>query len=131
MYIQIQSSSILVTSEWKISFNKLNSKFRPQHIYFQVISPAQIAFYQSFSALVNSFIFICDCVLNVIGLSLIGATVITMGFYTVMWGKAKEVALVEDDNKANNEDANEADLDSPPGSQKAPLLESYKNDEHV
>ncbi|KAG2316331.1 hypothetical protein Bca4012_067226 [Brassica carinata] len=64
--------------------------------------------------------------------SLIGATVITTGFYTVMWGKAKEVAMVEDDNKANNEDAtNEADLDSPSGSQKAPLLESYKNDEHV
>ncbi|WZY78945.1 hypothetical protein YC2023_025329 [Brassica napus] len=40
------------------------------------------------------------------------------------------MALVEDDNKANNEDANEADLDSPSGSQKAPLLESYKNDEH-
>ncbi|CAN6857712.1 unnamed protein product [Brassica oleracea] len=63
--------------------------------------------------------------------SLIGATVITIGFYTVMWGKAKEMALVEDNNKANNEDANEADLDSPSGSRKAPLLESYKNDEHV
>ncbi|CAF1715620.1 unnamed protein product [Brassica napus] len=64
--------------------------------------------------------------------SLIGATVITTGFYTVMWGKAKEAAMVEDDNKANNEDAtNEADLDSPLASQKAPLLESYKNDEHV
>ncbi|KAF2562245.1 hypothetical protein F2Q70_00018421 [Brassica cretica] len=63
--------------------------------------------------------------------SLIGATVITIGFYTVMWGKAKEMALVEDDKKANNEDANEADLDSPSGSRKAPLLESYKNDEHV
>lgn len=63
-------------------------------------------------------------------LSLIGATVITIGFYTVMWGKAKEVALVEDDNKANHE-ANEGDLDSPSASQKAPLLESYKNDEHV
>ncbi|KAL0827855.1 hypothetical protein Bca101_051533 [Brassica carinata] len=62
--------------------------------------------------------------------SLIGATVITIGFYTVMWGKAKEMALVEDNNKANNEDANEADLDSPSGSRKAPLLESYKNDEH-
>ncbi|CDY20031.1 BnaA09g02200D [Brassica napus] len=64
--------------------------------------------------------------------SLIGATVITTGFYTVMWGKAKEAAMVEDDNKANNEDAtNEADHDSPLASQKAPLLESYKNDEHV
>ncbi|EOA25590.1 hypothetical protein CARUB_v10018938mg [Capsella rubella] len=59
------------------------------------------------------------------------ATVITMGFYTVMWGKAKEVALIEDDKKANHEQANEADIDSPLGSQKAPLLESYKNDEHV
>lgn len=49
-----------------------------------------------------------------------------------MWGKAKEVAMVEGDNKANNEDAtNEDDLDSPSASQKAPLLESYKNDEHV
>lgn len=66
-----------------------------------------------------------------VDLSLIGATVITIGFYTVMWGKAKEVALVEDDSKANHEEANEADLDSPSGSQKAPLLESYKNDEHV
>jgi H+/gluconate symporter-like permease len=63
--------------------------------------------------------------------SLIGATVITIGFYTVMWGKAKEVAMVEDDNKANHEEAQEADLDSPSGSHKAPLLESYKNDEHV
>ncbi|KFK33719.1 hypothetical protein AALP_AA5G051100 [Arabis alpina] len=63
--------------------------------------------------------------------SIIGATVITIGFYTVMWGKAKEVAMVEDDKKANHEEANEADLDSPAGSHKTPLLESYKNDEHV
>lgn len=64
-------------------------------------------------------------------LSLVGATVITVGFYTVMWGKSKEVAMVEDDNKANHEEAQEADLDSPSGSHKAPLLENYKNDEHV
>ncbi|XP_010528268.1 PREDICTED: WAT1-related protein At3g28050 [Tarenaya hassleriana] len=55
--------------------------------------------------------------------SLVGATIITMGFYTVMWGKAKEAEMAEGCNN------NEGCLDS---SQKVPLLRSCKSDdEHV
>ncbi|CAF2006979.1 unnamed protein product [Brassica napus] len=63
--------------------------------------------------------------------SLIRASVITTGFYTVMWGKAKEVSMVEDD-KNNKADPIETGTDCPSsGPEKAPFLESYKNDEHV
>lgn len=41
-----------------------------------------------------------------------------------MWGKAKELAMVEDDNKP---DTNVAGLDLSIGPEKAPLLESYKS----
>lgn len=69
--------------------------------------------------------------LNVVDLSLIRASVITTGFYTVMWGKAKEVSMVEDD-KNNKADPIETGTDCPSsGPEKAPFLESYKNDEHV
>ncbi|MBA0872745.1 hypothetical protein Goshw_019750 [Gossypium schwendimanii] len=51
--------------------------------------------------------------------SLIGATIISIGFYTVMWGKAKEEMA---------ECGNETIMDSP-SSHKAPLLQSYKNEQ--
>ncbi|XWS40781.1 hypothetical protein CRYUN_Cryun17cG0024900 [Craigia yunnanensis] len=53
--------------------------------------------------------------------SLIGATIISIGFYTVMWGKAKE-AIAEDCCSGSG-----ISIDSP-SSHKAPLLQSYKND---
>ncbi|KAG8635055.1 WAT1-related protein At3g28050 [Manihot esculenta] len=52
--------------------------------------------------------------------SLIGAMIISIGFYTVMWGKAKEELT---------EDYGASTLGSP-STQKVPLLQSYK-DEHV
>ncbi|KAE8657523.1 WAT1-related protein [Hibiscus syriacus] len=53
------------------------------------------------------------------GVILIGATIISIGFYTVMWGKAKEEM---------GECGNESMIDSP-SSHKAPLLQSYKNEQ--
>ncbi|XP_059670190.1 WAT1-related protein At3g28050-like [Cornus florida] len=50
--------------------------------------------------------------------SVIGATIISIGFYTVMWGKAKEE--MDDDN------IEIGNLESP-SAQKTPLLQSYKN----
>ncbi|KAK0589571.1 hypothetical protein LWI29_015938 [Acer saccharum] len=47
--------------------------------------------------------------------SVVGATIISLGFYTLMWGKAKE-EMVEDYH-----------LESPPA-QKVPLLQSRKNE---
>ncbi|KAK1567110.1 hypothetical protein Q3G72_008283 [Acer saccharum] len=47
--------------------------------------------------------------------SVVGATIISLGFYTLMWGKAKE-EMVEDYH-----------LESPPA-QKVPLLQSHKNE---
>ncbi|KAJ8567003.1 hypothetical protein K7X08_019211 [Anisodus acutangulus] len=49
--------------------------------------------------------------------SILGATVIAIGFYTVMWGKAKEMPEYDDSS----------DLESSPA-QKFPLLHNYKND---
>lgn len=51
--------------------------------------------------------------------SIIGATIIAIGFYTVMWGKAKE-ELGECDV-----DVDTRDLEST-ATQKYPLLQSYK-----
>ncbi|RVW46506.1 WAT1-related protein [Vitis vinifera] len=51
--------------------------------------------------------------------SVIGATIITMGFYTVMWGKAQEDMV---------EDCTIGSLESP-SAQKAPLLQNYKTEE--
>ncbi|XVF16472.1 hypothetical protein REPUB_Repub10bG0033800 [Reevesia pubescens] len=48
--------------------------------------------------------------------SLIGATIISIGFYTVMWGKAKEETAEDCGNGAS--------IDSP-SSHKVPLLQSY------
>ncbi|GAV72579.1 EamA domain-containing protein [Cephalotus follicularis] len=51
--------------------------------------------------------------------SLIGATIISVGFYSVMWGKSKEEI---------GEDYGVGSLDSP-STQKAPLLQSHKNEQ--
>ncbi|XP_030954019.1 WAT1-related protein At3g28050-like isoform X2 [Quercus lobata] len=52
--------------------------------------------------------------------SLVGATIISFGFYTVMWGKAKEEIGV---------DHEVGSLESPSTTQKTPLLQSYKAQE--
>ncbi|XP_022739811.1 WAT1-related protein At3g28050-like [Durio zibethinus] len=52
--------------------------------------------------------------------SLIGATIISIGFYTVMWGKAKE-EMADDCGNGTTMD--------PPSSYQVPLLQSYKNEE--
>lgn len=49
--------------------------------------------------------------------SIIGATIIAIGFYTVMWGKAKE--------ELGEYDVDTIDLESTT-TQKHPLLQSYK-----
>ncbi|KAF5479555.1 hypothetical protein F2P56_000365 [Juglans regia] len=51
--------------------------------------------------------------------SLFGATIISIGFYTVIWGKAKEEI---------GEDYVVESLESPSTTQKAPLLQSYKTE---
>lgn len=51
--------------------------------------------------------------------SLVGATIISVGFYTVMWGKLKEE--MGDDCEVHG-------LESPP-TNKVPLLQSYKNEQ--
>lgn len=50
--------------------------------------------------------------------SLIGATTISIGFYTLMWGKVKE-ATAEDNGSGSTIDSS--------SSHKDPLLQSYKN----
>ncbi|KAG8384795.1 hypothetical protein BUALT_Bualt04G0155600 [Buddleja alternifolia] len=50
--------------------------------------------------------------------SIIGATIIAMGFYTVMWGKAKE--------DLGEFDIENSDLESSSATEKSPLLQSYK-----
>ncbi|KDO66271.1 hypothetical protein CISIN_1g0401761mg, partial [Citrus sinensis] len=50
--------------------------------------------------------------------SLVGATIISLGFYTVMWGKAKE-EVSEDPGVDRQESA---------AAQKVPLLQSRKNE---
>lgn len=52
--------------------------------------------------------------------SLVGATIISFGFYTVMWGKAKEEIGV---------DHEVGSLESPSSTQKTPLLQNYKAQE--
>ncbi|KAG6619156.1 hypothetical protein I3843_04G022900 [Carya illinoinensis] len=49
--------------------------------------------------------------------SLVGATTISIGFYTVIWGKAKEDM---------GEDSGVRSLESPSSPQRVPLLQSYK-----
>ncbi|CAN6702670.1 unnamed protein product [Malus baccata var. baccata] len=51
--------------------------------------------------------------------SLVGATIISIGFYTVLWGKTKEEA---------GEEYVPASLESPSTTHKAPLLQNYKNE---
>ncbi|WRX20198.1 EamA domain - like 10 [Theobroma cacao] len=55
--------------------------------------------------------------------SLIGATIISIGFYTVMWGKAKEEMAEEYVSATDSSRVS-------PSAHKVPLLQSYKN-EHV
>ncbi|KAL3378821.1 hypothetical protein AABB24_004643 [Solanum stoloniferum] len=50
--------------------------------------------------------------------SILGATIIAIGFYTVMWGKAKEMPEFNDSS----------DLESSPD-QKFPLLHNFKNED--
>lgn len=52
------------------------------------------------------------------GRSVIGATIISIGFYTVMWGKAQD-EMVED---------SAVDRLESPSARKAPLLQSYKTE---
>nr|POE83619.1 wat1-related protein [Quercus suber] len=52
--------------------------------------------------------------------SLVGATIISFGFYTVMWGKAKEEIGVDHEVGI---------LESPSSTQKTPLLQNYKAQE--
>ncbi|KAB2627587.1 WAT1-related protein [Pyrus ussuriensis x Pyrus communis] len=51
--------------------------------------------------------------------SLVGATIISIGFYTVLWGKTKEDA---------GEESVAASLESPSTTHKAPLLQNYINE---
>lgn len=55
--------------------------------------------------------------ISVVSCSLVGATIISIGFYTVMWGKAKEEMV---------EVCEEEKLESQT-THKAPLLQNYKN----
>lgn len=54
--------------------------------------------------------------------SLIGATIISIGFYTVMWGKTKEEMIEECGSSSGREVAS---------AHKVPLLQSYKNEQLV
>lgn len=50
--------------------------------------------------------------------SLIGATIISIGFYTVMWGKAKEVVI---NDEVMNSDSSSIS--------RSPLLQYYKGED--
>lgn len=60
----------------------------------------------------------CSLCLHSAFCSLLGAAIISVGFYTVLWGKAKEES--GDDSGADS-------LESP-SSNKAPLLQTYKTE---
>ncbi|KAK3033553.1 hypothetical protein RJ639_032401 [Escallonia herrerae] len=78
-------------------------------VYVAMFKPLSIAI-----AVAMGFVFLGDTLY--LG-SVIGATIISIGFYTVMWGKAKE-EMGEDNGISNLES---------PSVQKSPLLQSYKN----
>ncbi|KAK3016544.1 hypothetical protein RJ639_006591 [Escallonia herrerae] len=78
-------------------------------VYVAMFKPLSIAI-----AVAMGFVFLGDTLY--LG-SVIGATIISIGFYTVMWGKAKE-EMGEDNGISNLES---------PSTQKSPLLQSYKN----
>ncbi|KAF4390646.1 hypothetical protein G4B88_015536 [Cannabis sativa] len=84
-------------------------------VYVAMFKPLSIAI-----AAAMTFIFLGDSLH--LG-SVIGATMISIGFYTVMWGKAKE----EDVNEEIEEYHRVEGLESPP-IDKTPLLQSYKMD---
>lgn len=54
--------------------------------------------------------------------SLIGASIISIGFYTVMWGKAKEEEMGDEEGHTHNLTANMESHED----QKVPLLGTYK-----
>ncbi|GMJ01014.1 hypothetical protein HRI_003770600 [Hibiscus trionum] len=86
--------------------------------------PVYVAMFEPFSivvAFVLGIIFLADT--PYLG-SLIGATTISIGFYMVMWGKAKE-ATPEDRGSGSS---NGTTIGSP-SSHKAPLLQSYKTEQ--
>ncbi|GMI98179.1 Usually multiple acids move in and out Transporters 41 [Hibiscus trionum] len=86
--------------------------------------PVYVAMFKPFSiavAFVLGIIFLADT--PYLG-SLIGATTISIGFYTVMWGKAKE-ATPEDRGSGSSSGTT---IDSP-SSHKVPLLQSYKTEQ--
>ncbi|PON75979.1 Plant-drug/metabolite exporter [Trema orientale] len=80
-------------------------------VYVAMFKPLSIAI-----AAAMSFIFLGDSLH--LG-SIIGATMISIGFYTVMWGKAKEDMMEE------LEQSHIESLESPP-THKTPLLQRYK-----
>ncbi|KAK8687961.1 hypothetical protein V6N13_086750 [Hibiscus sabdariffa] len=84
--------------------------------------PVYVAMFQPFSiavAFALGIIFLADT--PYLG-SFIGATTISIGFYTVMWGKAKEANPVDSGSR------NGTTIDSQ-SSHMAPLLQSYKTEE--
>ncbi|KAK8711060.1 hypothetical protein V6N13_146362 [Hibiscus sabdariffa] len=84
--------------------------------------PVYVAMFQPFSiavAFALGIIFLADT--PYLG-SFIGATTISIGFYTVMWGMAKEGKPVDSGSSSGNT------IDSP-SSHMAPLLQSYKTEQ--
>ncbi|KAK8711059.1 hypothetical protein V6N13_146361 [Hibiscus sabdariffa] len=86
--------------------------------------PVYVAMFKPFSiavAFALGIIFLADT--PHLG-SLIGATTISIGFYTLMWGKAKEASPADCDSGSGSGTT----IDSP-SSHKVPLLQSYKTEQ--
>ncbi|GMJ08693.1 hypothetical protein HRI_004538500 [Hibiscus trionum] len=86
--------------------------------------PVYVAMFEPFSiavAFVLGIIFLADT--PYLG-SLIGATTISIGFYMVMWGKAKEATPEDKGNGSSN-----GTTIGSPSSHKVPLLQSYKTEQ--
>lgn len=64
------------------------------------------------------------CVWVVLQCSVVGATVIAIGFYTVMWGKSKEEMEEDEETTADI-------LESSSSTEKIPLLRNFKSDVNV
>ncbi|CAN0857390.1 WAT1-related protein At3g28050 [Linum grandiflorum] len=56
--------------------------------------------------------------------SLVGAAIISIGFYTMMWGKAQEEELEDDEEQGENC----ISIQHEPDTAKAPLLKNYRNE---
>ncbi|KAK8687960.1 hypothetical protein V6N13_086749 [Hibiscus sabdariffa] len=88
--------------------------------------PVYVAMFKPFSiavAFALGIIFLADT--PHLG-SLIRATTISIGFYTVMWGKAKEATPADCDSGSGSGSATTIDS---PSSHKVPLLQSYKTEQ--